>query len=159
MKSGSKRAATTHVVILKNEVTEWPAVLRWLSRRTVQLRLLGETVAEVSASGNTIHLTGRWVSTHPDLRFTLSRSTLVRLIERKTTPSEAVFDGELLVAGAAQDLVQAYDFFLSVVKDLSRSPLLRRAYQDFVGARLKSLRGTLSIRVVDGRQTNQRRRS
>jgi hypothetical protein len=139
--------AKQFVSILQKEYSRWRSTLRWLDGKTIQCRILREASAELVFEGHEVKAVGRWVSSHPDLAFTLSRTTLMSLIEGLETPTEAVFNGALRVAGRSEDLTRAHNLFTDIMERLSTSERFEVLYSEFKQFRVKPLKTAVSLEV------------
>lgn len=133
---------------IKDEYKPWRSALRWLSGKTVQCRLIREGSAEISVSGTTITALNHWVSPQPHMAFALTRKTLLNLIDGVESPSQAVFDGTLRVAGPSDDLVRAYNIFVDVTNQLSKSHRLQKLYDEFKRSRMKPLKRSVVVDLI-----------
>jgi len=112
-----------------------PAI-KWLSGKTIQCRLLRESSVELAFNTTSVVVRGNFTDQAPHLSFAITRIMLEKLIDRKIIPSDAVFNGQLRVAGNADDLVTANKIFDEVVDLLQHSSRLKAAYHEFKNARL-----------------------
>lgn len=148
--------AKQFILLLQEEYTRWRSTIRWLDGKTIQCRILREASAELVFSGDKVKATGRWSSRRPDLAFTLSRKTLVSLIEGTETPTEAVFNGTLRVAGTSADLTHTNDLFIDVMDRLYVSQTFEQLYSEFKGIRIKPLRTKVLLEMNGHRRRRVR---
>ncbi|SRR6266699_2034469 len=132
------------------EYKGWRSVLRWLAGKTIHCRLLGEASAEVVFSKRQVRVIGRWISRKPTMIFALGRPTLIKLVDGKTTASEAVFSGKLRVSGTSDDLVRAHNVFMDIAESLGVSPVLKLLYAEFKRSRLRPPQRWVTFNIENG---------
>jgi hypothetical protein len=131
----------------------WAADARRFAGRTIHCQLVREATAEIILTGEAMEIATRKRRRKPDLAFALSRRTLIELLERKISPTQALFNGVLRVAGPSEDLVEVHSLFLDYMDELGDSRRFRELLKEFKRQKMKPFRGRLLLPLSNGNGT------